>query len=297
MIVLTDADREGGLIAADRIRTGTHKISGADDVDLDLSIGIALYPEHGGNAFELIRVAERALHIAKKGGDKIHVGAEEYRLDEHSIKLVFQPIVNVRSNEVLAYEALGRDPQGKFTILDLFKKYQAIGQLTELKCICFNSTLKVAQEVGLKRVFINVDFNLLSQLECLPTPPGMEVILEISELEALDDIENRLKITRRWQAQGYKFAIDDFGAGFISLPFIVQLMPEYIKVDRSTMLQAVSSEQFKEFMIGLIFGLRNYSTEGIIAEGIETETELRVVKDIGIYLVQGFLFGRPQELK
>lgn len=116
-------------------------------------------------------------------------------------------------------------------------------------------------------------------------------------MEALHEIENRLKIARRWREQGYKFALDDFGAGFISLPFVAQLMPEYIKIDRSTMLQAVSSEQFKEFMIGLVFGLQNYATEGIIAEGVETEKELKVVKDIGIYLIQGFLFGRPQEIK
>ena len=297
VVILSDANREGCIIVADRIRTGIQKISENVHSDLDLSISVALYPEHGQTAFDLIRGAEQAMYIAKKGGDKIHIGAEEYKLDEHSIKIVFQPIMNVRANEVLAYEALGRDPQGKYSILELFKKYHALGQLTELKCVCFKSALKAAQKAELKRVFINVDFNVLNQIGTVSKPMGMEVILEISELEALHDIENRLKIARRWREQDYKFAIDDFGAGFISLPFVAQLMPEYIKVDRSTMLQAVSSEPFKEFMVGLVFGLRNYATEGIIAEGIETEKELKVMKDTGIYLIQGFLFGRPQELK
>ncbi len=297
VVVLSDADREGGLIVADRIRTGVQKINQEVGFDLDLSVGMALCPEHGNNAPELIHVAERALYIAKKSEDKIHIGEQEYHLDEHSIKIVFQPIMNVRSQEVLGYEALGRDPQGKMSILDLFKKYQAIGQLTELKSICVKSALKAAQQVGLKRVFINTDFNLLSHLQAVPKPTGMEVILEISELEALHEIENRLKIARKWREQGYKFAIDDFGAGFISLPFVAQLTPEYIKLDRSTMLQTVASEQFKEFMIGLVFGLRNYASEGIIAEGIETEKELKIIKDVGIYLIQGFLFGKPQELK
>ncbi|MCI0527116.1 MAG: EAL domain-containing protein, partial [Nitrospira sp.] len=62
-------------------------------------------------------------------------------------------------------------------------------------------------------------------------------------------------------------------------------------------LQAVSSDQFKEFLIGVIFGLKNYASEGIIAEGVETEKELQVVKDLGIFIVQGFLFGKPQELR
>jgi len=205
--------------------------------------------------------------------------------------------VDVRSNEILGYEALSRDPQGRLSILQLFKRYQAVGQLSELKRICFRSQLQVAGEVGLKRVFINIDFEVLSQLEMIPKPDGMEVILEISEVEALHDIKNHLKIAGKWREQGYQFAIDDFGAGFISLPFIAQLIPDYIKVDRSTILQAVSSEEFRRFLKDLVLALKNYCKEGIIAEGVETAKELGVVRELGIYLVQGFLLGKPQEMK
>ncbi len=298
VVVLTEVNREGVLIAADRIRKGVRKVVSAQTgVEMDLSIGASLYPEHGRTVDDLIRLADRALYIAKKGGDKIHIGEEEYRLDEHTIKVVFQPIVDVRSNQKVGYEALSRDAQGKLSILELFKKYSAIGQLNELKCLCFKSQLKIAQEIGLQRVFINVDFNVLTQLELLPKPPGIEVILEISEVEALHDVENHLRIARKWRTAGYKFAIDDFGAGFISLPFIAQLVPEYIKMDRSTILQAVGSDKFRQFSKDLVLALRNYSTEGIIAEGIETEKELRVVQGIGITIVQGYLLGKPQELK
>jgi EAL domain-containing protein (putative c-di-GMP-specific phosphodiesterase class I) len=225
--------------------------------------------------------------------------------------VVFQPVVNVRTHQILGYEALSRDAQGKLSILELFKRYQAIGQLGELKRICFKAQLKAAQESGLKRMFINVNFDLLNQLESVPKPSGTEVILEISEMEALHDVENHLRIARKWREKGFKFAIDDFGAGFISLPFIAQLIPDYIKVDRSTILQAVSSEKFRGFLKDLVQAMRNYVAEGIIAEGvepiiesietvaenIETEKELQIVKEIGIYLVQGFLMGRPEELK
>ena len=297
VVVLSDTTREGVLIAGERIRKGIRRISEEAQLDLDLSIGVAMYPEHGQNVDTLIRLADRALYIAKKGGDKIHIGEEEYRLDEHSIKVVFQPVVDVRSNEILGYEALSRDPQGRLSISQLFKRYQAVGQLSELKRICFRSQLQVAGEVGLKRMFINIDFEVLSQLEMIPKPDGMEVILEISEVEALHDIKNHLKIAGKWREQGYQFAIDDFGAGFISLPFIAQLIPDYIKVDRSTILQAVSSEEFRRFLKDLVLALKNYCKEGIIAEGVETAKELGVVRDLGIYLVQGFLLGKPQEMK
>jgi diguanylate cyclase (GGDEF)-like protein len=195
VVVLADATRDGVLIVAERIRRGVQTISQQTHLKLDLSIGMALYPEHGGSVDELIRIADQALYIAKKGGDKVKIGIEEYYLDERSIKVVFQPVVstrpvgNSRTHHAIGYEALSRDPEEKLSILDLFKKYRAIGKLNELKCICFTTQLKAAQKIGLKRVFINVDFNVLNQVELIPKPEGMEVILEISELEAIHDVE------------------------------------------------------------------------------------------------------------
>ncbi len=293
-VVLPNTTREGILIAAERIRSGIRTVGEKDQLGLDLSIGVALHPEHGRNIDELIRLADRALYIAKKGGDKVHIGEEEYPLDEHAVSIVFQPVVDVRSDQVLGYEALSRDPHGKLSILELFKRYEAVGHLTELKYLCFHLQLKKALESGLKRVFINVDFKVLTKAEPHPKPSDIEVILEISEAECLHDIADALKVARKWREQGYKFAIDDFGAGFLSLPFLAQLIPNYIKLDRSTILQSVSSQSFRVFLKDLILALQNYSTEGIIAEGVETEKEFKAVTDIGIHLFQGFLLGRPK---
>lgn len=294
VIVLSNVTRDGVLMAAERIRRGIRQTGDRMHFGIDVSIGVALYPEHGRNAEELIRLADRALNIAKKGGDRLYIGAQEYSLDDRSIDVVYQPIVDLGSGRTVGYEALSRDPTGNRDIIELFKRYHAIGQLNKLKRLCFTVQLKASQEHALERVFINVDFDALKELEPMPKPPGTDVILEISEAKALRDVEGHLEIARKWREQGYTFAIDDFGAGFVSLPFIARLLPAYIKVDRSALLQAVSSEQFKKFMIDLIPALRNYSTEGIIAEGIETEEELSVSKEMGIHIVQGFLFGRPQ---
>ncbi len=296
VVVLSNITREGIMIAADRIRKRIISIGEKNALPLDISIGVALYPEHGSDTDELIRMADRALYIAKRGGDKIHVGEEEYPLDQDAVKIVFQPILDTRSQQILGYEALSRDPQGKLAIRDLFKRYQAVGQLKELKKLCFSLQLKKAEELGLQKVFINIDFDVLNDM-IIPTLRGTEVILEISESEALLDVERFLKIAKNWRIRGFKFAIDDFGAGFISLPFVAQLLPDYIKLDRSTIVQAVSSEQFGKFLKDLILAFKNYSKEGIIAEGIETEKELRMAKETGNYLVQGMLLGEPKELK
>jgi len=289
VVVLAEATRDHILMAAERIRKVIRAIGEQEYVTIDLSIGVAIYPEHGNSVDELIRFADRALYIAKKGGDKVHIGEEECRLDANVVTVVFQPVVDLDANRIIGHEALSRDARGKLAIQDLFARYQAIGQLHELKRICLESQLRAAETAGLKRVFINVDFDLLHQLDPVPRPPHTDVILEISEREALHDIDNHLKVADKWRRRGFRFAIDDFGAGFISLPFIAQLTPDYIKVDRSTILHAVSSQQFREFSKDLVRALRNYAAAGIIAEGIETEKELQVVKEIGIVLVQGFL--------
>ncbi|MFZ5876789.1 MAG: diguanylate cyclase [Nitrospirota bacterium] len=295
-VLLSNTSKEGVLVAAQRIRDSVGKLNAASAGALDISIGIALYPEHGRTADDLVRLADRALYIAKKGGDKVHIGEEEYHLTDDTIRVVFQAVQDLRLNETVGFEALSRDAQGTLGILELFKKYQAIGLLDDLKRLCFRSQIKAAQTVGLKKVFINVDFKLLGVLQPSVVPTGLDVVLEISEGEALHDVESHLAIAKRWREYGYKFAIDDFGAGFVSLPFIARLIPEHIKLDRSTILQAVESTRFRRILKDLLLGLRNCSTDGIIAEGIETVQELEVVRELGLYLVQGYLVGKPEAL-
>lgn len=295
-VVLSETSREGVLTAANRIRTEVGKIGNGIRFPLGISIGAALYPQHAGSIDQLINLADGALQIAKEMEDKFHIGDHAYLVDDHSVTTVFQPVVDIRSNQIIGYEALSRDPQGKLGISDLFRRYQAVGQLAALKEICFRLQLRKVEELQLKRAFINVDLHLLHRIKLPPNPSGVEVILEISEAEALGNIEHSLEMTEKWREKGFKFAVDDFGAGFISLPFIAQLMPDYIKMDRSTILQAASCPKFEAFLKALVSALRNYSKEGIIAEGIETEEELRVADEMGISLVQGFLVGRPQVL-
>jgi len=178
----------------------------------------------------------------------------------------------------------------------MFEKYGAVGRLNELKRIIFELQIQTARELGLERVFINADFQLLRELERVSIPDCTDVIVELSEREALDDLETLLGVAQRWRERGCQFAIDDFGAGFISLPFLAMLVPEYVKVDRSALLKAASSEQFKGFLKSLVQAVRTYATAGVIAEGIENQEELQTVRELGISLGQGFLLGKPAEI-
>lgn len=296
VVVLSDTTREGVMIGAERIRNGLEKVNRQTSLNMDISIGAAIFPDHCEDADGLVRLADRALYIAKKSRNKVHVGEEEYALGKDTVKVQFQPVFDIRDNGIFGYEALCRDATGKLDIMDLFDKYNAIGQLNDLKILCLKYQLEYARAVGLHRVFINVDFNVLGQVDVPEKPPGIDVILEISEGDAVYDVEHHLKVVRKWRKRDFKFAIDDFGAGFISLPFIAQMKPDYVKLDRSTMLQAVARNDFRRLLKDWLEPLEHYSGGGIIAEGIETHEELEVIKKMGIHLVQGFLLGRPAEI-
>ena len=296
VVTLLSDDRKGIHDAVERIRRTVVAIGNDMDCPLDISTGVALYPDHGNDPGKLVRLADRARYIAKRHGDRFHIGEEEYELHPKVVDTVFQPIVDISTGNTVAHEALSRSPNGKLSVLELFAKYEAIGQLSALKRICFDNQILASKSAGLTRVFVNTDFALLEEMEHATKPDDMEVVLEFSEKEALHDLENHLRVAEDWRQKGFKLAIDDFGAGFISLPFIARLKPEYIKIDRLTILQAVESAVFLEFLNDLVKALENFTTEGIIAEGIETPEELDVVRRTGIRLVQGFLLGRPMPL-
>ena len=296
VVILLVADRQGIVDAGERIRKRIVALGREKQFPLDLSIGVASFPEHGEDSNHLIRLADRALYIAKKRGDKIHIGEEEYELDDAVVDVVFQPIVDTVSARVIGHEALSRSSQDGLGVQELFMKYRSIGKLLELKQICFRKQIDAAEVHGLDRVFINVDFKLLESIGHREKPADVEVVLEISEKEALIDIEHHLAVTQEWRAEGYKFAFDDFGVGFISLPFLADLEPEYIKLDRLTILQAVASHEFRKFLNHVVLGLRQYARQGVVAEGIETEEELAVVEQIGIHIVQGYPFGEPEPI-
>ena len=294
IVILLVDNREGIADAGERIRERIVALGRENRIPLDLSIGVASFPEHGKDSNQLIHLADRALYIAKKRGDKIHIGEEEYGLEDGVIQVVFQPIVDTLTGQVIGHEALSRASGGGLSIQELFTKYRSIGKLLELKKVCFRKQMETAAALGLNRVFINVDFKLLESIGNLGKPADVEVILEISEKEALIDIEHHLGVAQEWRGKGFKFAFDDFGVGFISLPFLADLEPEYIKLDRLTILQAVASDEFREFLNHVVLGLRQYARQGIVAEGIESEEELLLAKQIGIHLVQGYLFGKPE---
>ena len=124
-------------------------------------------------------------------------------------------------------------------------------------------------------------------------PEGLEVVLELSELDSSTSAESRVSVAFRWRRAGYRIALDDFGAGYASLPILATLKPDYIKVDRTCIVRAAKSNRYRDFLRNLLKGAAEFTTEGLVAEGIEQPDELQIARELGVSHAQGFLLGRP----
>ncbi len=225
-----------------------------------------------------------------------------------SLTSQFQPIVDLKGKQVMGWEALTRGPvDGPLhRPLDLFYAAEQAGVLFELdmlarQCAMYHFSREVRD--ASKRLFINV---MVGALESGGHVPGMtaqcieslgltpdQVVIELSELHPVADIDRLTQAVQHYQQQGFRVALDDVGAGYNGLRIWSQIRPDLIKIDRyfvSGVDQGTEKRQFLESMVNLA---HSFGAE-VVAEGVETEEALRIVEQMGVNYVQGYLLGRPR---
>lgn len=284
------------------------------------SVGLA-GPSRGDTAEELIRKADVAMNQAKNGG-RNKVMAFEARIDRalgsrtamlsglrqalahRRIDVAFQPIYDVGENRLFGLEALARwvDPeQGRVAPGVFIAVAEDGGLMLELGAMIFERALEHAQRVEREFVLsVNISVQQLADhafsglivnaLEAARWPPG-RLLLEMTESVLAED----RRVVRRNLAYlrdaGVRIAIDDFGTGYSSLSQLHDVPVDVLKIDRRFIDQIetrAGSETVRAVMaIGRALNLE------IIAEGVEKESQLAVLKELGCRYIQGFLFGQP----
>ncbi|MBB3081833.1 EAL domain-containing protein [Geodermatophilus sabuli] len=218
------------------------------------------------------------------------------------IRSVFQPIVELDSGRVVAYEALARGPEGPLEQPDdLFAAARAAGRLAELDAACRTAALQGALEQGLTApltLFVNVEPEVLDRapmeelLAIASAAPGdLRVVLEITERALATRPAELLRTVERVRAVGWGVAVDDVGAEPLSLAFMPLLRPDVVKLDLRLVQQRPGPA------IAEIMNAVNAHAERtgalVLAEGIEDAAHLRTARALGATLGQGWLFGRP----
>ena len=226
---------------------------------------------------------------------------------EEDVKILFQPVVDMRSLEVIGYEALSRGPQGTelASPLLMFVLAQQYDLSFELDSLCRKQAFESARHVDSdKKIFVNTltmtihdpEFrgqylkDLLDDLKIKPE----NVIFEINEKLAIDNYDLFRSSFQDYSDIGIVHASDDIGTGYSDLERIMELNPGFMKIDIS-LVRDIDSSVIKQEIVKAMVSLSKGINSSIVAEGIETREEYEALKLLGVDCGQGYLFGRPSE--
>jgi EAL domain-containing protein (putative c-di-GMP-specific phosphodiesterase class I) len=216
---------------------------------------------------------------------------------------LFEPIVSLRGSEVIGYEALarGRADSELRTPAQLFQQAGECGLTYELDCLCRRAALeRVHYLPSGKKLFLNClptsigdpslrDEGLVKTLENYQLRPR-DVVLEISEQESIENFAIFREMRDSWRELGLHIAIDDAGAGYASLEAIMEITPDFLKADMR-LVRGLDADPPRQEVLRALNAVARRIGAAVIAEGVETQEELRVLRQLGIPYGQGHYFG------
>jgi EAL domain-containing protein (putative c-di-GMP-specific phosphodiesterase class I)/GGDEF domain-containing protein len=229
-------------------------------------------------------------------------------LEDGALTTVYQPIFGFREGRILGYEALVRGPEGSLveTPADLFAAATREGVSVELNLLCIREILRafVARKLA-GSVFLNVSPQMILQrgfdraraerfLGELGLAPE-RVVIELTEEYPTFDFRLVHESLMLYRSMGFRVAIDDLGEGFASLRLWSELKPEFVKADKH-FVTGLARDPVKVQFLRAIQHIAENSGSLVIAEGIESAADFKVVKDIGVACGQGWFIGRPAEI-
>jgi diguanylate cyclase (GGDEF)-like protein len=282
---------------------------------LSASVGIAQTPRDGSDAEALLRAADIALRVAKRatgdgqvssysGGSLSGHGKQSARgelgraIDGDELTMVVQPIVDLRSGAIHAFEALarfGRDGSG--SPLQWFSLADELGEREALERACLREALELfCRRPPRTRLSVNLsapallDPRTLRMLDHMPDLSGL--IIEVTE-EALVQNEDQLREAMEpLHARGARLAVDDIGAGYSGLSQIAAVQPSYLKLDRS-LVKGIDADDGRAALVSALASYAERVGIMLVAEGMEHASELRTLIELGVPLGQGFYLSRP----
>ena len=127
-------------------------------------------------------------------------------------------------------------------------------------------------------------------------PPDKEIIFEVSESEAIRNLSLLLEAKEKLSHRRFSIAIDDFGMGYAGLDRILEIRPQVVKLDRS-LIENIHDDKPKQAYVKGLVATTHMTKSLLLAEGVEKIQELRVLQDLGVELIQGFLLHRPQPIE
>jgi diguanylate cyclase (GGDEF)-like protein len=297
-------------------------------LEVRASVGVSTFPRDAVSAEDLLRHADAAMYTAKGGGkDGYHLyrsravglgldpddafdpagqAAELQRVLDAGVTAVYQPIVDIATERVVAYEALARGPEGSPLHRPdrLFAAATAAGRVVELDWACRAAAVRGALDAGLGRsasLFLNCEPSAVDA----PCPrrherlwaravQELDLVVELTERALTDRPAELSRALREHREAGRGIALDDIGADVRSLALLPLVEPDVVKLDLRLVQDRPSTDQAA--IVSGVSAERERTGASVLAEGIETDEHLATARTLGATLGQGWRYGRPGRL-
>lgn len=295
-------------------------------ISLSGAIGVAIYPDHGWEWEELMGCADIAVNEAKmkslevvcfddRMGHDFHRRISLERRMAESIPLsrgfflVYQPKVDMATGTIVGLEALCRwDDMGLFVPPDQFIPVaEDTGMITELgKWVLFEAcrqgrewvkqgcAVPLSVNVSARQLLRDqLESSLSDVLEASSFPPEL-LELEITETALIQDVKQSETVIRNLKLMGVSLSIDDFGTGYSSLGYLARFEVDSLKIDKVFMPEnGEGTGGVNQAIVKSILALAQVRGLTVVAEGVETDRQRKILLELGCSIGQGYLFGRP----
>ncbi|GIP38134.1 hypothetical protein J31TS4_14140 [Paenibacillus sp. J31TS4] len=296
------------------------------EIFLTPSLGISIYPEHGDQEEVLLKNADASMYVAKQAGGNTYrlyspelQEANEERLtilsnlhralERSEFSLYYQPKLDLSTGQIMGVEALLRwenaelgnvSPAKFIPIAEESRLILPIGEWV-LWTACAQN--KAWQEMGYPALPVSVNLSsvqfqqdgLLATLQRVLEETGLEaryLEIEITETMLLHNTKQTMKVLEEIKQLGVCISVDDFGVGYSSLSYLSNFPIDYLKIDKSFILDLDKSDKAESIVKAIISLAHNLNLK-VIAEGVETERHLRFLEHEGCDGLQGYYVSRP----
>jgi diguanylate cyclase (GGDEF)-like protein/PAS domain S-box-containing protein len=298
---------------------------GDRDLFVTCSIGVSLYPKDGEDGITLLRNADTAMYRAKeqgRNGFRFYTSDMNDRaverllletrlrsaLERNEFSLVYQPIVDLQTGQIKSIEALARWhnavdgevlPQRFIPIAEETGLIQPIGEWV-LRTACHQ--VKTWLDAGLPAVKVSVNLSarqfgrgLVQSVSSALSASGLDaryLELELTETILMQEADMVIGMLRSLKSMGVSLSIDDFGTGYSSLSYLRQFPVDRLKIDKS-FVHNIDNAEGDALIVNAVTSLGRSLNLKVVAEGVETETQARFLRERGCDEGQGFLFYKP----
>jgi diguanylate cyclase (GGDEF)-like protein len=325
-VLLPAVSDKQAIMAARMLRQSLRNPFEIEDqcLDIGVSIGIALYPDHGVDVNVLMQRADVAMYAAKhsNNGHALYdakldphtptrlalMGELRLAVEQEQFVLFYQPMVDLKTNQITGVEALVRwnHPSLELMLPDKFiPMLEQSGLIRNITPWVLNELLRESESLRTQELPITFSMNL--SVRNLQDPYLVEAIaeqieasqlqpqwlqLEITESAVMEDPDRAIEVLTRLSNMGLRLAIDDFGTGYSSLSYLKKLPVNTIKIDKSFVI-GMAKDANDVAIVRTSIDLAHNLGFKVVAEGVENEETLKHLTALGCDVAQGYFISRP----